>query len=134
MSQERYLAACSEEELAEAREVLTETRALLANPMHWTRGTLARGGDGRVVDPLSNDARCWCLQGALTRVALARPHSHGAKIASQYALLLTIPSHQSLSEFGDRHNHRDVLAVLDRAMQHLVQSPGPVSLAPVHAL
>ena len=49
-------------------EVL-EAAALLIEPEGaWTQGVIAADADGGETGPVSPDARCWCMEGAIERV------------------------------------------------------------------
>ena len=64
---------------AEVARVLREAADLIKPPGRWTRGVQARNDVGQPVSPLSPKAHCWCMVGAVRRVAGTNDHlMHGA--------------------------------------------------------
>jgi hypothetical protein len=57
--------------MATKQEIAKEMLKLFdGKPERWTRGAFARAKDpGFIVSPLSDDATCWCLWGAVRRAA-----------------------------------------------------------------
>jgi hypothetical protein len=51
------------------KQVLINARALIADPAHWTRGTIARTANGRKVEWHDQSATKWCAMGAMYRAA-----------------------------------------------------------------
>jgi len=49
------------------RTILEEAAELLRSPDSWTQGELSRAEGGAYVNPLRQDAVCWCLEGAIFR-------------------------------------------------------------------
>jgi hypothetical protein len=98
-------------------EVLTEARALIADPKHWTTRAYARGKDRIEVRPNAPEADCWCAVGALAKASglevrriedCSKPYR-----ALQRAMSIT----GFLSGWNDRHGHDEVLAAFDRAIE-----------------
>lgn len=56
-----------------AVETVTRMKALLSTPDAWTKSAAARDGAGAMVAPTEPEAVCFCLYGALRRVAHADP-------------------------------------------------------------
>ena len=52
------------------RLVLINARTLIADPQHWTRGTLARSREGGEVSWADRSAHRWCAMGAIYRAAI----------------------------------------------------------------
>jgi hypothetical protein len=44
-----------------------KTYELLDTPEKWTKGAFARDSKGDPVDPVSPEAVCWCIEGALQK-------------------------------------------------------------------
>jgi hypothetical protein len=44
---------------------MTKAYELLATPDKWTKGTYARDGNGGKVPDYSEEAKCWCVSGAI---------------------------------------------------------------------
>ena len=53
----------------DAKSILTEARALIADPEHWTQESLAIQDTGAETTPTSEFAYAWCALGALQRVS-----------------------------------------------------------------
>ena len=51
------------------KQVLINARALIADPTHWTRSTIARTANGRKVEWHDQAATKWCAMGAMYRAA-----------------------------------------------------------------
>ena len=115
-----------------AERLLRDVRLLLADPKAWTQDSLARGIFGNPCHHSDPYASCWCLTGAIDRVAqqmkqwiLATDlpaHNamyHAARDAITDAITDAIPGEKlQLASFNDRSDtrHADVLDVLDRAI------------------
>lgn len=67
---------------AEVARVLREAADLIEPPGRWTRGWLARDRYGWGVLPLSIHAVCWCVRGAIHRVAPSHDLMLGAVMAA----------------------------------------------------
>lgn len=104
------------------RAHLLEVRELLSAKSRWTQKVLARTELGHSTAPLHPRAVCWCLMGAMYKVAgvtstseldacpLARAMRDALNEAS-CALYGRIAVH-----VNDRYQHHDVLNVLDLAI------------------
>lgn len=97
--------------------ILREARDLISDPARWTRHELARDKDGNAVHPTSEEATCWCAQGALAKV-----HGRENYLSSRsYALLSSHASPQwrfraEPSYVNDCNGHQATLAMYDRAI------------------
>ena len=91
-------------------EVLKAARNLLSNPDHWIKGTLAKNSEGIAVTPLADDAVCWCLEGAIERVA---PKFNVAPQAIYEEIRKTL-RYGLIFSFNDKSytTHEDVMKVL----------------------
>lgn len=50
-------------------EILSKAADLIEPEGAWTQGSAARDANGHEIDPQSREAACWCVYGALDRVA-----------------------------------------------------------------
>jgi hypothetical protein len=100
-------------------EILKAARELISVPERWTQHEYARDFHGNPVSALSPLAVCWCLNGALQRVKTEPGPSYATKalreVLGKYG--------PNPSEFNDTQNHPDVLALFDRAIAKLENSP-----------
>ena len=103
------------------KQVLINARALIADPAHWTRRTLARTADDHVVDWYDRSATKWCAQGAIYRAAydLVDDQKEATRIGNQAAksIYRTRWFFVSLPNMNDRQRHAAVLAVFDKALE-----------------
>lgn len=53
--------------------IIQDLRKLLDQPDRWTTGSYARNAKGRPMMPEDPEATCWCLMGALGKVAGFQP-------------------------------------------------------------
>lgn len=105
-----------------ATRILENARALISEPEHWTRGTMARVGvRGRHVDSKDADATCFCALGALRRAA-----SSGSEFEEvRYLLGRAIGSlgaGKRIALYNDRKGcktkrHAEILAAFDAAIK-----------------
>lgn len=93
--------------------VLTSARDLIAKENRWTQGALAHDDQGKDIAPESDNARCFCILGALRRVAM-QIGNDDAKFHAQKILKKVCGS--DLISFNDSHGHKDVVRVFDRAI------------------
>lgn len=99
-------------------EILRAARVLIADPQRWIQG--AEALPSRDADPLLYDldatderAECWCVGGAITRVA---PSNFDARIAcNSFAKAAGVKYAYLFNDAPDRV-HADILAMLDRAI------------------
>lgn len=108
------------------KEHLTKARELLSDPAKWTRGAMAKDACGKLADVTGPNATCFCLQGALCRVA---PIGHSAThVYLAQRLAKRNKGYDGdlndIAAFNDHYamGHADVLAVLDEA---IAQCPTP---------
>jgi hypothetical protein len=97
-------------------EALYAVRALLSVPERWTQYASARDRDGyRVVNDYDG-AACWCLGGAIDKVA--RPSYR--RICELLEAELP-PRVGTIIQFNDdsERSHADILALIDRAIARL---------------
>ncbi|WP_024517009.1 hypothetical protein [Bradyrhizobium sp. Tv2a-2] len=112
------------------KQILIETRTLLADIAHWTQGTYAIDDDGEHVAPESERACAWCLLGAVDRInrldgggsSWGAEHAIGAASEALFGLspMRVNDEYASMRPLADRH--ANVLKVLDRAIADCVEA------------
>lgn len=105
------------------KEILVGVRDLLADRSHWTQGTCARKSKGgKAVTYNSPEASCWCLIGAIEKVASGDGGVANA-INLIYTCLPPMPARDlfenRLVRFNDNKNrkHAQVIRVLECAIE-----------------
>jgi hypothetical protein len=91
---------------------LTKARELISDPARWTQGEYARDAKGAEVKPGSKYATCWCALGAVRKVTRRDSAAHGVLTALQKHC-----EGPTVTLFNDGHDHADVLAMFDRAIE-----------------
>ena len=87
-----------------ASEVLEAVAELLSPEGRWTQRVFARNCVGLPINPESPSATCWCLQGAIQRIA-GENGSIGTLTTIAYAVSAQIPTKEaSISVWNDRHD------------------------------
>ena len=103
------------------KQVLINARALIADPAHWTRGTIARTANGRKVEWHDQSATKWCAMGAMYRAAydLVGDQKQAVRIGNDLANSIRPRRwlHGGLPLINDVRGHTVVLAVFDKALQ-----------------
>ena len=103
------------------KQVLINARALIADPAHWTRGTLACTANGRRVEWHDQSATKWCAMGAIYRAAydLVGDQKEATRIGNEVAKSVcpTRWLRGDLAGMNDTRGHAAVLAVFDQALQ-----------------
>lgn len=100
-------------------QILTEARALIADPFNWTQFEYAvhRRPEKAIVDiPCSVEyehANCFCSLGAIKKVCVTARLSLQAEHA---ALKLEKVMQTSVARYNDTHTHAEVLAKFDEAI------------------
>lgn len=106
-------------------DTLLAVRELLDNPDNWTTKYFARNRQGNAINPLADEARCWCLLGAWQKVR--QEVSINQTSAAGIALFPVLQA--STSWFNDNHSHAYVMRALDRAISyHAMQSMQPANV------
>ncbi len=103
------------------KQVLINARALIADPAHWTRGTLACTANGRRVEWHDQSATKWCAMGAIYRAAydLVGNPQEATRIGNEVAKNVS-PTRWfrgGLPAINDMRGHAAVLKVFDKALQ-----------------
>ena len=96
-------------------ETLRAARQLISDPAKWTQGVAARNRLGSSVDPLAEDAVCFCSIGAIRNVVAE--DNHAFERASD-----ALRSHSPIgviAGFNDTHTHAEVLGLFDAAIAEL---------------
>ena len=103
------------------KQVLINARTLIADPAHWTTGTLACTATGHQVQWHDRSATKWCAMGAIYRAAydLVGDPKEATRIGNVVAQRVC-PSRwlrAGLPAINDARGHAAVLAVFDKALQ-----------------
>jgi hypothetical protein len=115
-------------------EMLERAKALIADPEHWTKGTLARDAKGNYANYNGPEATCFCMRGALCRVQyenerdavlitpLERHEGWEIRRDAERRLRRVLKNNtqfDSVSDFNDHAEttHENVLVVMDTAIQ-----------------
>jgi hypothetical protein len=104
------------------RQVLINARALIAEPSHWTTGTLACNAEGHPVAWHDGSARKWCAQGAIYRAAydLIADQNKALRLGNEVVRRICSSwwlSGTKLPAINDMKGHAAVLAAFDKALQ-----------------
>ena len=108
-------------------DILTVARKLIESPSHWTQGALCRNRQGQQVSTNSDEAYCYCAQGAVIAVCDHKYVDHYTQLTGDHRLWNFLnrvsnkiyPEHGFLSVLNDFGSHKDVLEVYDRAIDIL---------------
>lgn len=108
--------------MSDVLNILRKVKSLLASEAQWTREHYARSAVGESRRGLSDDAVCWCLQGAIDRAAwelTGMGYSSEAEFFVFEAILSHNPLHAGIIQFNDDPitKFSDVQKVLDRAIE-----------------
>jgi hypothetical protein len=95
---------------------LRKARELLSDRDRWTQGALAKSRHPLGSLPVSCGATdphayCWCLRGALHKVA-----DREVAWRAECYLELAVPPSLDIAAFNDHRTHAEVLALLDEAL------------------
>lgn len=116
--------------MKEAADLLTEARAVIADPAQWCQRAPARNHNDTPTDPTSEFAQRWCIMGAIHKVCIGGRHSPVVAMRATRAitqslvppgpLLRTSPA--TWNDMPER-THEQVLAAFDRAIEKLKDAP-----------
>lgn len=95
-------------------EILIKARDLIADPAQWTQHANARDEEGISTNTFSEQATCWCSDGALVK-ASNQPENH-SEYQRAGAALKEAAGGQSYVEFNDTHTHAEVMTMFDTAI------------------
>ena len=110
----------TQNQLLNVLQDLEAVKALLSSPDKWTQHVYAKMADHKEVDVHSPDADCFCLHGALLRVAPETERRHQA--IRQIAILLGFATSTILTDmvkihnFNDAHTYEEVIGLVDRTI------------------
>jgi len=115
------LAKPPQNQLLNVLQDLEAVKALLSSPDKWTQHIYAKMADHKEpVDVHSPDAACFCLHGALLRVAPETERRHQA--LRQMAILLGVATSTistdmvKIHNFNDAHTYEEVIGLIDRTI------------------
>lgn len=94
-----------------AAAVLSEALSFIADPEKWAAEGIAFDRHGNEVNPTNDNARRFCMVGAIQRVKCSTD-DYGAAIR----ILRAQCGKQSIFEFNDAHGHKAVLKCMRRAI------------------
>ena len=97
----------------EVVDVLNEVKELLSDEHRWTQGAMARDKKQLKIKPLSDEATCWCLYGAIAKVSGG---FHTPICTKTYYHLRG--QNDLLSDFNDCSitDHSDIIRFIDDAI------------------
>lgn len=108
-----------------ALEALVETKALIADPAHWTKDVHARDREGNEVYFNETNAVRWCVDGALAKVCGMSEDWRTTRLyykanqrlaASVNELWATQFTSIGITDINDMHGHPAVMKMLDHAI------------------
>lgn len=95
-------------------ELLLEMDRLLLSDKCWTQEVGARDIDGKPVDPVSQDAVCWCLQGAAWKVT--QNQEHYTQVAMSLREAINLPQ-ITIGEYNDDTDFPTIKQLLHKARE-----------------
>lgn len=95
------------------KDQLEAVYRLIGKEDRWTTEDSAKDANGNAVNPLSDEACRWCLDGAFERCGLSSFDSEKA---------LGLPQHET-PVFNDSHTHAEVLELLTTAIERAPVRP-----------
>ena len=98
---------------------LERARALIDTPEKWNKtGSSATDASGNAVPACSDDARCFCVFGAIRRAVSEHTHREDACLSRLYLSLGFTNGPERLFRWNDapERTHAEVLAAFDRAI------------------
>jgi hypothetical protein len=99
-------------------EILKGARELLSDPTRWAKGYYAYTADGQQTSPVTPEAACFCVWGALDKVT-GTFFGPDAFAAGMYLGNQLPEGWPSLANFNDAEEttHADLLALFDKAIE-----------------
>lgn len=94
---------------------LVALRALLQD--HWTKGAMGRNAEGVSVASKDPTAVCWCLLGGMVKIT-GGGISDPKRFLALRSALNKASGGVGLGSFNDTATHEQVLALIDRAIEH----------------
>jgi hypothetical protein len=104
--------------MTEVSDTLRAARKLIEKPENWCKGAYARNSSGEATSSGSDDATCWCISGALKRVAGCNGYLDCVREAVLAALGDGKTETHKVPNFNDHPDttHPMVLDLFDRAI------------------
>lgn len=100
-------------------ELLKAAKVVIADPVHFTKGAIARDQYGGCTGVNSENATCWCSVGAYYKVL--PPSLVASEIDEQAFGYLTKVvdklSYNSVANYSDTHSHNKVMKMWDEAIK-----------------
>ena len=109
-------------EKIQIEKLLVKVKDLIKNKENWTQGVMARTKTGEETFPFGEQATCFCLLGAISKVSHDLGFGfHDFKSAPQVFLreFLKRKGYDSISTFNDFENHKNVIKGLNEAIKEL---------------
>lgn len=108
--------------------MLEVAKALISSPEKWTQGVSARDARGRHVDYGSQQARCWCVLGAMMKIDVGLDNFFGRQGAIwllEKTMKSIWPSYSGLGSWNDapERTHADVMRLFTAAAVFAQQVP-----------
>ena len=95
------------------KTLLREMRKLLTKPHAWTTKALARTKTGLEINPNNKFAVCWCLLGAIHKIAQTQIELYNLEAV----LTENLPSdYSNIIKMNDTTSHKEVLNFIDRVI------------------
>ena len=92
------------------RAVVTDVLTLLSDPTKWTQGENARNARGEATSPISEDAVCWCVLGAVRYCSVDAMQAFDVRDAlNRYTRRTRMQTPEGIN---DRYKHTEVLTML----------------------
>lgn len=119
-------------------DILREAKLLLRDEAKWTRFVCARDARGDQIRVLSDNACCWCINGALYKAAhnICAPLGVGDReliaywykcidVLDRFLRLKWDSTYRNLAQFNDHKSteHEHVHEFLDAAIRYFTKNP-----------
>lgn len=97
------------------KQTLEIALSIIEDPKRWTRSAYARKKNGDPIDPIENDACCWCAIGALIKA----DGDQDNYLQALYALNDASMQYRGLSpnDLNDTGSHVEVVEMFKRAIR-----------------
>ena len=89
----------------------------------WTQEALARNKGDNPVDPLHKDACCFCVSGAIMKIADERKVSYGPYLVFLGNLVREIDNLWTLARYNDQNEIGDIKRLLRKAARKVARKP-----------
>lgn len=107
-------------------ETLKAARDLISDPARWTQREYARDQFGNSAMATDGYATCWCALGAIRKVTGRENDIYRPAVAqlARHCQVVDIPAGWAVSTHNDTHDHAEVLALFDAAIENLEKELG----------